>query len=352
MSSTDGGGVFVRSAERMVRRWSGVKAEAKKVPATETPRARAQRGASSADRRLSRIGCHMTATEVEEPRKRVPVLMRCDVLVVGAGPSGLSAALAARRAGADTILLERYGCFGGVITTVGMETLGWYRYEGTVDCEGIGREMERAAERMGGTTKWPYNDSECLDADAFKVVADKLVTDAGVRPLLHCMVTEVVKDEEGHIKGVITESKSGRQAVLAKRVIDCTGDADVAHLAGCPYTLVPKADRMGATTVFNASGVDKAKFLNYANNEGAKTYADWSKGTEWKQETTGKEEELSSPFLEEEFQRAQTMGVIPTGAAQGPPPPPHPPATFSQPFPVLARALHVCGAPKHDVGVA
>ena len=136
------------------------------------------------------------------------------------------------------------------------------------------------------------------------------------------MVTEVVKDEEGHIKGVITESKSGRQAVLAKRVIDCTGDADVAHLAGCPYTLVPKADRMGATTVFNASGVDKAKFLNYANNEGAKTYADWSKGTEWKQETTGKEEELSSPFLEEEFQRAQTMGVIPAGAAQGPPPHP------------------------------
>lgn len=49
--------------------------------------------------------------------------------------------------------MERFGCFGGVITTVGMETLGWYRYEGTVDTEGIGREMERAAERMGGEFK-------------------------------------------------------------------------------------------------------------------------------------------------------------------------------------------------------
>ena len=92
--------------------------------------------------------------------------------MVGGGPSGLSAALAARRAGADVILMERFGCFGGVITTVGMETIAWYRYdgtnqrivlsflnqsemsiilcqpiryEGTVDTEGIGIEMERLA---------------------------------------------------------------------------------------------------------------------------------------------------------------------------------------------------------------
>ena len=51
--------------------------------------------------------------------------------MVGGGPSGLSAALAARRAGADVILMERFGCFGGVITTVGMETIAWYRYEET-----------------------------------------------------------------------------------------------------------------------------------------------------------------------------------------------------------------------------
>ena len=82
------------------------------------------------------------------------------MLVVGAGPSGISAALAARRAGADVVLMERFGCFGGVITTVGMETLGWYRYEGTVDSEGVGREMERLAVKMGGTVKWPGREEQ------------------------------------------------------------------------------------------------------------------------------------------------------------------------------------------------
>ena len=71
--------------------------------------------------------------------KKVPVHLKCEVLVVGGGPAGLSAAIASSRAGAETVIVEKYGCFGGVITTVGMETLGWYRYEGTSDSEGIGR---------------------------------------------------------------------------------------------------------------------------------------------------------------------------------------------------------------------
>jgi hypothetical protein len=153
-----------------------------------------------------------------------------------------------------------------------METLGWYRYEGTVDCEGIGREMERAAERMGGTTKWPYNDSDCLDADQFKMVADSLVTENGIRPLLHCMCVDVLKNSVGEITGVITESKSGRQAILAKRVIDCTGDADVAYLGGCEYTMLDTSSRMGCTTVFNVAGVDKDKFLSHVDTKPS-TYA-------------------------------------------------------------------------------
>jgi hypothetical protein len=70
-----------------------------------------------------------------------------------------------------------------------METIAWYRYEGTVDSEGIGVEMEKLAAKMGGTIKWPYNDSECLDADFFKIVADHLVTEAKVRPYLHSLAT-------------------------------------------------------------------------------------------------------------------------------------------------------------------
>jgi len=233
-----------------------------------------------------------------------------------------------------------------------METLGWYRYEGTVDCEGIGREMERAAERMGGTTKWGAgamggNDSDCLDAEQFKLVADNLITEAGtclslplivclpvhvyslplilcliaalnlhlnyqgIRPILHCVATEILRTNEGVIQGVVTESKSGRQAILAKRVIDSTGDADVAHLAGCPYTVIPVDERMGATQVFNAAGVDKDAFLKHVK-ENPRTYADWSGSgsDEWRQETTGKEEDLQSPFMDTEFTEAAKRGII------------------------------------------
>ena len=244
-----------------------------------------------------------------EPAKALPILAECDVLVVGGGPSGLAAALAARRAGADTILLERFGCFGGVITTVGMETLAWYRYEGTVESEGIGVEMERRAAQMGGAIKWPYNDSQCLDADFFKVVADHLVREAGIRPILHCLAVDVIFDGDSRcLKGIVTESKSGRQVVLAKRIIDCTGDADIAHLAGASYRKTPKDKMLGVTTVFNASGVDKARFLQYTEEQPA-TYADWSRT--WDQETTGKEDVLRSPYLDKEFDEARRLGVIP-----------------------------------------
>ena len=274
---------YIARTERMITRWSG-----KRLPVTrkQTTEGEVIRHTPPAVGELDSEQGHYI-----EPARALPVLDQCDVLVVGAGPAGLSAALAAKRAGADTIILERFGCFGGVITTVGMETLAWYRYEGTIESEGIGVEMERIAAQMGGAIKWPYNDSQCLDADFFKVVADRLITEAGVRPILHCMAVDVIFEEgSNRLKGIITESKSGRQVVLAKRIIDCTGDADIAHLAGASYRKTPKDKMLGVTTVFNASGVDKQKFLQYTEDQPA-TYADWSRT--WDQETTGKEDDAA-----------------------------------------------------------
>jgi ribulose 1,5-bisphosphate synthetase/thiazole synthase len=294
---------YIKKTQRMIERWVGKQQHNQRVVPPSTAIPVMQRNTALPPENDS----------IYEAARHIPVLAQCDVLVVGGGPAGLAAALAAKRAGADTILMEKFGCFGGVITTVGMETIAWYRYEGTVDSEGIGIEMERRALEMGAATKWPYNDSACLDADYFKIVADTLVTEAGIRPLLHCMAVDVIVND-GLIEGVITESKSGRQAIRAKRVIDCTGDADIAYLAGASYRKTPKDEMMGVSTIFSCSGVDKEAFINYVNDNPA-TYKDWS--NTWQQETTGKEEDLQSPYLDKEFQKAKDLGLIPDTISLG-----------------------------------
>ncbi len=171
--------------------------------------------------------------QILEAARSVDVILETDVLVVGSGPGGLAAALAAARAGARTALIDRNGCFGGNITQVGVEGFAWYRHEHTVDCEGIGIEFEERAKAMGAAMPEPQSLSHALDAEMFKWVADVLVQEAGVTPLLHRLGVAPIM-ENGAIRGVITESKAGREAILAKRVIDATGDADIATRAGAP----------------------------------------------------------------------------------------------------------------------
>jgi hypothetical protein len=246
---------------------------------------------------------------ISEPARSVDVVHETDVLVVGSGPGGLSAALAAARAGARTTLLERYGCFGGNITQVGVEGFAWYRHEKTVDCEGIGPELEQRAKSMGAATPEPQSLSHALDAEMFKYVADVLVKEAGITPFLHRLfVTPVL--EGGVIRGVITESKSGREAFLARRVIDATGDADVAARAGAPWHKAPKEQLMAASVMFSMAGVDKRRFLEQVKAD-PQTYRDWAGAGEWDIQTGGKEDHLFSPFLRKPFKRAVEAGVIP-----------------------------------------
>jgi ribulose 1,5-bisphosphate synthetase/thiazole synthase len=245
--------------------------------------------------------------QIKEMPRVVPVMAETDVMVVGSGPAGLAAALGAAREGVKTMLVERYGCFGGVITQVGVEGIAWYRHEGTIDSEGVGIEFEKRAREIGGPRKEPQSQSEALDADVFKYVADKLVQEAGVIPLLHCLVVEAVMEGDT-IKGIITESKSGRQAILAKRVVDATGDADIACLAGAPYHKMSKDEIMGVSVMFSCAGVKKERFLEYVKANPS-TYGDWSKN--WKMKTTGKEDDLFSPYLIEPFNQAREDGMIP-----------------------------------------
>lgn len=245
-------------------------------------------------------------TFITEVQRKTPVLDQVDVLVVGSGPGGLAAAIAAARAGVRTMLIERYGCFGGNLTAAGVESLAWYRHEKTIDSEGIGIEFERRAVEMGAASPEPQSDSHALNTELFKHVADQLVTEAGVIPLLHCFGVAPILEGPA-ITGVITESKSGRQAILAKVVIDASGDADIAFRAGAPCVQSPVFHRQAVTMVFSCCGIDKKGFMDYIQSDPA-TYGDW--GEDWAQQTSGLESDMFSPYLQKQFERAMDAGVI------------------------------------------
>jgi hypothetical protein len=210
---------------------------------------------------------------IREQARDISVCREADVIVVGGGPGGIGAALAAARNGADTVLIERYGHLGGM-GTGGLVTIipNMTDINGKLQIAGITKEWldgldARQASDYPKPEDWGsadkdkvkyYNErsffytrlnrviySAHIDAEISKYLLNRMVEEAGVKTYLHSWGTEPIMDGST-VKGVIFESKSGRQAVLGKVVIDSTGDGDLLPFTGAEFeTNIPAGFRIG-----------------------------------------------------------------------------------------------------------
>jgi len=207
---------------------------------------------------------------IVEPERKTPVAMSVDVVVVGGGPAGLVAALAAKRAGADILLIERYGYLGGLLTG------GFVTKPQAPVVGGIPEEVFERARELGGSrgnVRYRLHDGSYtyfmspIDPETMKRVAFEMVEEARVRLLLHSLAVGSAT-EGSEVKGVIVENKSGRQVILADAVVDASGDADVAAWAGAPYEVGRKEDRVAQpmSMMFRMGNVDVNRLVEYARN--------------------------------------------------------------------------------------
>jgi hypothetical protein len=209
-----------------------------------------------------------------EAAKELPVRLTVDVLVVGGGPSGIIAAQAAADDGLNVTLIDSRSFLGGNMT-IGLPILGFLGQKGNQIIKGLPQKfIDKLKERDAASEHRPcplHMSLTLVEQEAVKTVALEMLNDAGVNVLLYVFFAGVIMDGDT-IKGVIIESKSGREVILAKTVIDCSGDADVAFKAGveCEY-----GNDLGGvqppTLMFCMGGVDTEK-LRLSIAEEPRTY--------------------------------------------------------------------------------
>ncbi|HJN92291.1 MAG TPA: FAD-dependent oxidoreductase [Dehalococcoidia bacterium] len=229
---------------------------------------------------------------VTEPARSVPVYRRCNVLVIGGGPAGSAAAASAARMGADTVLMERYGHLGGMSTGgfclwidrmsdfEGQQVISGFASDvldrmpkeallgpssdlwGSRDPELVDYWRQRAAAFHGVVTWSPTIDSEML-----KIAHQNEVLDRGATLLLHAWGVATIQ-EGNEVRGVIFESKSGRQAILADVVIDTTGDGDIFAMAGASWDsdIIEDDIHHQMNVAFLWGGVDMERYLQFRDD--------------------------------------------------------------------------------------
>lgn len=198
------------------------------------------------------------AHSLHEPARETPIRRSARVLVVGGGPAGFGAALAAARAGArEVLLVERYGFLGGQATEGFVTALyGFGRQPDVI--RGVPLELVERLFAHGAAVSIDRYPTVTIDPEAMKLACIEMLEEAGVELLLHAGAVDALA-EDGRVEAVLFESKSGRFAVTGDTVVDATGDADVLTRAGLPFTMIEHAN---ISLVFRVGHVDFNKTHN------------------------------------------------------------------------------------------
>src|SRR4030067_901555 len=220
-----------------------------------------------------------------------------DVVVVGGGTEGVSAAIASARAGANTLLIERLGVLGGQMNVQGPPGFAYahmFNPRGEQVIAGIVEETHNrllkeghALPHMKPGWRAGYTFSY-VDPDWWGLLMFEMMTENNVNLLLHSWGVDVVKEGDT-VKGVIVENTSGRQVVLGKVIIDCTGEGDICVRAGVPFERRAREQLMRPSIAFTVDGVNWDGVLNYIKKNPtefefrAHPYLKMSKDEIWRQ---------------------------------------------------------------------
>jgi len=205
---------------------------------------------------------------IVEPSRQTPVIGEYEVVVLGGGPAGIAAAVAAARSGRRTILVERYGFLGGMGTAAGVTN--FCGLHANVHGElrqvvhGVAGDLLARIDRLGGLnaphTVFGRIQAQAYDTAAYKIAADDLLLSSGAELLFHALAVGVSQSSPEKIDALLVETKSGRGAILGDFFIDASGDGDLAVFAGVPFELGDgDGSMLFPSTMFRLSGVDPVR---------------------------------------------------------------------------------------------
>jgi len=228
----------------------------------------------------------------EEPAKKLPI-RKFDVVVAGGGTAGVVTAIAAARQGAKTTLIERKGYPGGTVVEGGTALHSyfnlWKAFPGVAKQQvvrGIPQEIVDRLAKVGGTSGhaemvsgYDY-DSVCtaIDTELYKLVTFEMLVESGVFVAVNTLLAGAIM-EGSRVKGVIAESRAGREAILARSFVDCTAYGDLAAFAGARYT---EPNDYAVANSMGVGGVNVERFYDYLQSQGAVTQLarGWRSGKE------------------------------------------------------------------------